>query len=322
MRAVVQKGTGSKTEDVLCIVDLPIPEPRDDEVLIRVCAAGLNAIDGFRMQGVYGGSPETVPIGYDVSGVVEKCGRHATRFQPGDRVYGDVVANSIGPKVAGSLAEYCAVEQRLLAKIPEGLTFVGAAALPVAVETSVLALQALKIEPGQKIIVTGGAGGVAGHCIQIAKAPSLPFRAGEVVSSASTSKVQAVMKLGANRVVDYKSCPLGEALEPTSFDRILDTTGEFRSLKPLLKDPDAVDKLVSIHGSAFAAPPGEVSPMSVVPDGALLDFIRPALEAGHIIPFIDRFFAFESFVDAVDYAIHGRPTGKVVVSVEAPVHTE
>src|SRR5207249_7728354 len=195
MKAIVYSNYGSP--DVLKCEEIEKPVPKDNEVLIRVRAASLNPVDGHLMRGPLPLRPMTglrkprnARLGVDVSGHVEAVGRNATQFKPGDEVFGACRA---------ALAEYaCASESRLVVK-PNKVTFEQAASVPVA---GLTALQGLRdkgqIQPGQKVLINGAAGGVGTFAVQIAKS----FGA-DVTGVCSTRNVDMVRSIGADHVIDY-----------------------------------------------------------------------------------------------------------------------
>ena len=198
MKAIVHDEYG--TADVLELRELDKPVIGDDEILVRVLAAGVDRGVWHVMTGLpypirlagYGlRTPKNPVLGSDVAGVVEAVGNKVAGFRPGDEVFG--VAK-------GSFAEYAMVPEDKLAAKPSNLTFEQAAVVPTSAST---ALQALRdkgrVEPGQKVLIIGASGGVGTYAVQIAKA----FGA-EVTAVASTEKVDMVRSIGADNVIDYK----------------------------------------------------------------------------------------------------------------------
>src|SRR2546427_12785386 len=195
MKAIVYHNYGPP--DVLKLEEVEKPVPKDDEVLIKVSAASVNPVDRL-----YRGRPYLVRIkiglskpndtrlGRDVSGVVEAVGTNVTQFKPGDEVFGTC---------SGALAEYaCASESAFVMK-PDNVTFEQAASVPIA---GLTALQGLRdkgqLQPGQKVLINGAAGGVGTFAVQIAKS----FGA-EVTGVCSTRNVDLVRSIGADHVIDY-----------------------------------------------------------------------------------------------------------------------
>ena len=207
--------------DVVQIMELEKPVPKDDDVLLKVRAASVNPADWRLMRGVpwifrvlfrLGTPTRTQPgrLGHDVAGQVEAVGRNVTRFKPGDEVFG---------ACKGALAEYACAPDSALAKKPENVTFEQAASVPVAALT---ALQGLRdkgqIQPGQKVLINGAAGGVGTFAVQIAK-----WLGAEVTGVCSTRNIDMVRGIGADRVVDYTREDFTKSGQ--RYDLILDNVG-------------------------------------------------------------------------------------------------
>ncbi len=196
MKAIVYHNYGSP--DVLRCEEIEKPTAGDDEVLIKVRAASLNPADWHFMTGMpylirmQAGlrRPKDPRLGIDVAGEVEAAGRNVTRFKPGDEVFGSC---------RGAFAEYACTSQSRLAMKPDNITFEQAASVPVAALT---ALQGLRdkgqIQPGQRILVNGAAGGVGTFAVQIGK-----WYGAEVTGVCSTRNVEMVRAIGADHVIDY-----------------------------------------------------------------------------------------------------------------------
>jgi len=320
MRAIVYAEYGSP--DVLQFTEVAKPTPKDHEVLIRIRAASLNALDWRLMRGqpaflrlMIGGlrKPPLTRPGVDVAGEVEAVGKNATRFKPGDAVFG---------VCQGSLAEYaCAVEDKLVSKPPH-ISFEDAAAAPVA---AITALQGLRdkgrIRPGQKVVVDGASGGVGTFSVQIAKALGA-----EVTAVCSTSKADSARSMGADHVIDYTredftrnglhyDVILAANAYHSLFDyrRALAPHGVYvmagggwpQMLQTLLLGP-----LVSLLGRKkirfFIA---EVKKADLI-------LLRDLLAAGTIAPVIDRRYPLSESADALRYLEQGHARGKVVVTVD------
>src|ERR671913_1061156 len=218
MKAIVQDEYGSP--DVLELRDIDIPEIKDDEVLIRVHAAGVGRDVWHVMAGLpypirlagYGlRAPKNPVIGSDMAGVVEAVGNKVSTFQPGDEVFG------IG---RGSYAEYARASEDKLAPKPENLTFEQAAVVAIMGSTALQALRDKgKVEPGQEVLIIGASGGVGTYAVQIAKA----FGA-QVTGVCSTQKVEMVRSIGADHVIDYTREDFAEGDQ--RYDVILDIGGD------------------------------------------------------------------------------------------------
>lgn len=229
MKAVTQDRYGPS--EVLHVSDVPVPEPGDHEVLIKVHAAGLDRGTEHLMTGKpYAMRPATGlrrpknPIsGRDVAGTVVKVGSAVTRFAPGDEVYG------VAP---GSFAEYAVGPEKKLARKPAGLTFEQAAVVPISAGTALQALRDVgKVKPGQKVLIIGASGGVGSYAVQLAKT----FGA-RVTGVASGAKADFVRSLGADHVLDYARDDFADGTR--HYDLILDIGGGAtlsrlrRALKP------------------------------------------------------------------------------------------
>src|SRR5205814_456987 len=197
--------------DVVQIADVDKPVPADNEVLIKVRAASLNPVDGHLMRGPLPlrlmtglGKPRSGRLGVDVAGQVEAVGRNVTQFKPGDEVFCVCIRDPQGSGVRvwipqGAFADYACVPESVLVMKPDNVTFEQAASAPVAAFT---ALQGLRdkgqVQPGQKVLINGAAGGVGTFAVQIAKSLGA-----EVTGVCSTRNVDMVRSIGADHVIDY-----------------------------------------------------------------------------------------------------------------------
>lgn len=310
--------------DVLECKEVEKPVPNDNEVLIHIHAASVNAGDWHLVRGdpflvrlMFGLlKPKHQTPGIDVAGRVEAIGRNVTQFQPGDDVFGDLSNYGFG-----AFAEYVAVPEQAVLRKPARITFEQAAAVPVA---AVTALQGLRdnghIQPGQKVLITGAAGGVGSFAVQIAKS----FGA-EVTGVCSTRKVDMVRSIGADHVIDYTQedftrggqyydLILDIAAYRSMFDyqRVLSPTGVYvmvggsttRLFQAMLTGP-----WISMTGSR------KMGSMLAKPNQQDLMFISGLLEAGKIVPVIDRCYALAEVPEAIRYLEAGQSRGKVVITV-------
>jgi NADPH:quinone reductase-like Zn-dependent oxidoreductase len=297
-------------------VEIERPEPRPNEVLVRVRAAGVNPTDWkHRATGGFLGEPPFV-LGWDVSGVVEAVGIGVAAFAPGDEVFGSC---------EGSFAEYACAKADKLAPMPANLTFEQAAAVPV---SGVTALQALRdkgrVQAGQRVLVIGASGGVGGFAVQIAKAVGA-----EVTGVASTAKLDAVRALGADSVVDYTREDVASLDE--RFDVILDIAGN-RSLRQLRRILTPHGRLVIVGGEtggkwldgldrqlrAVLLNPfvGQQLGFFVNKENAAdLRALTELVEAGRVRPRIDRTYPLRETPEALRYLEKGHARGKVVITV-------
>lgn len=285
------------------IGELPVPTPVEGEVLVRVHAAGVNPVDIKRHLFMKG---ESFPMmaGYDIAGIVESLGSGDTGgLAVGDKVFGCVVNDAGTSKTTGAFAEFTAVPARLLAVMPDNASFEEMAATPVAIGTAVKVFDLLELKSGMKVFVSGGAGGVGIHAMQIAK--SL-YGAAEVATTASEAKIPFVKEHGADAVVNYKTESAGEVLNGWA-DAGMDCTGE----------PDMVAKIVKEGGKARGiVAPSEVCPFYMLQSSKeLMQTIADAVKQGKIKIVIDKVFPFEQGLEAIKYQAAGRAKGKIVIKI-------
>ncbi|MBL7649211.1 MAG: NAD(P)-dependent alcohol dehydrogenase [Candidatus Hydrogenedentes bacterium] len=322
MKAIVCTEYGSP--DVLRLADLDKPVPGDGEVLVRIHATSVNAGDWhvlraspFLVRLVYGVfKPKVTVLGADIAGVVEAVGAGVSRFNVGDAVFGDISRYGFG-----GFAEYVCVPEEPLAKMPSKLTFLEAAAVPVA---SVVALQALrdagKIEAGQNVLIYGASGGVGTFAVPLAK----HFGA-EVTAVCSTANVERALSLGADRVIDYTKEDFADG--DARFDLIIGANGA-RSIFDFRKALAPKGRYVSSGGATSqflqSILIGPVLSLAgsrkfvnflVRPNGADVAFIAGLIEAGLLTPVIDRRYSLAQVPDAIRYLEAGHARGKVVIDV-------
>ncbi|MGH3330044.1 MAG: NAD(P)-dependent alcohol dehydrogenase [Nocardioidaceae bacterium] len=323
MKAIVQDTYGST--DVLELRDIDMPEIADDEVLVRVQAAGVDRGVWHLMTGLpypirlagYGlRAPKNPVPGMDVAGVVEAVGKAVTRFQPGDEVFG--IAK-------GSYAEYARAREDRIAPKPANLTFEQAAVVAI---SGVTALQGLRdhgrVAAGQKVLVIGASGGVGSYAVQLAKA----FGA-EVTAVCSTSKVDMVRSLGADRVIDYTRDDFADGEQ--RYDVILDIGGN-SSLSRLRRALEPKGTLVITGGETGGRWLGgydrqlralvlsrfvhqQLTTFVSSEDHEDMIVLRELIEAGKVRPVIDRTYALTDAPQAIRYVEEGRARGKVVITV-------
>ncbi|XP_059449536.1 2-methylene-furan-3-one reductase-like [Corylus avellana] len=283
-----------------------VPQPKEDQVLIKVVAASLNPVDSKRMRGFFKDIDSPLPTvpGYDVAGVVVKVGSQVKNFKEGDEVYGDINDKALDhPKNFGSLAEYTAAEEKLVALKPKNLSFAEAASLPLAIETAYEGLERTGFSAGKSILVLGGAGGVGTHVIQLAKHV---FGASKVAATASTAKLELLKSLGADLAIDYTKDNFEDL--PEKFDVVYDAVGQCDRAVKAVKEGGQV---VTIVGPV--TPPASI--FLLTSKGSILDKLKPYLESGKVKPLIDSKgpFPFSKTVEAFSYLDTNRATGKVVV---------
>ncbi|OMO80687.1 Alcohol dehydrogenase superfamily, zinc-type [Corchorus capsularis] len=299
MRAWIYEQHGKPADVLKLKSDVALPQLKEDQVLVKVVATGLNPVDNKRMLGIFIHAEcpfPTVP-GYDVAGVVVKVGSQVKNLKVGDEVYGNVHEKALDhPKQYGTLAEYTAVEERLLALKPKNLSFVEAASLPVAIGTAYEGLQRCRFCQGQSILVLGGAGGLAKHV----------FGASRVASTASTGKLELLKCLGADLAIDYTKENFEDLSE--KFDVVYDCIGQAeRSVKAMKEGGKVVVVVGAVTVPAFK--------FIVTSNGADLEKLNPYLENGKIKPVIDPkgVYPFSKALEGLAYVDTGRVAGKVVI---------
>jgi 2-desacetyl-2-hydroxyethyl bacteriochlorophyllide A dehydrogenase len=314
MKAIVYTQYGSP--DVLRLIEVATPAPKDNEVLIRVRAAAVNPLDWHLMRGepriarlVFGPiKPRDTRPGRDVAGEVVEVGKNVTHFKPGDAVFG---------VCRGAFAEYaCALESRLVTK-PDNVTFEQAAAVPVAALT---ALQGLRdrgrIRNGHKVLINGAAGGVGSFAVQIAES----FGA-DVTGVCSTGNVDRVRAIGAHHVIDYTREDFTRSGQ--RYDVVFDAVGN-RSLADCRRAMTSNGALVlagasdeilrAIVLSWFSRQRLRPFLARVRKDDLLT--LRELLATGAIVPVIDRTYPLSDVPAAVRYSEEGHARGKLVITIE------
>ncbi len=323
MKAMVYTAYGSP--DVLELKDLEKPIPKDNEVLISVHAAALNAADKFLLRGkpfvarVDSGllKPKNQILGADVAGRVEAVGKAVTQFQVNDEVFGDLSSCTWG-----GIADYVCAREDVLVQKPTTMSFEEAAALPMA---AVTALQGLrdrgKIKAEQKVLINGASGGVGSFAVQIAKS----FGA-HVTAVCSTNKMDVVRALGADQVIDYTQADFTHAEE--RYDLILAANGKQsvfeyrRALKPngvcvisggsmtQIFQAMLLGPMVSMIGSK------RILGLLAKPNTADLSFLKEFFEAGKITAVIDKRYPLDQVPEAFRYLEEGHAKGKIIIALE------
>jgi NADPH:quinone reductase-like Zn-dependent oxidoreductase len=322
MKAIVQDHYGPPAE-VLQFRDIDLPEVGDDEVLVRVYAAGVNAADPALVKGmpyflrlIYGlRRPKRVVPGSDLSGTVEAVGKNVTELRPADEVYG------VG---RGAFAEYASAPAAKLAPKPSNLSFEEAAAVPIA---GITALQGIRdvgrVAPGQRVLIIGASGGVGTFAVQVAKTLGA-----EVTAVCSSRNIDQTRSLGADHVIDYTKEDF--ARKGIRYDVIFDNAGS-HSLRELRKSLTAKGILIPNHGNLqsrwLASLPRLIAAMvmSVFVSQSVgmsvgsekrehLLAMTELIEAGEVRPVIERTYTLSDAPAALAHVGDGHARGKVVIS--------
>ena len=322
MKAMVQDTYGSA--EVLELREIDKPEIADDQVLVRVRAAGVNPADWAVMSGlpyvarsVYGlRKPKNAVRGTDVAGQVEAVGTSVTRFRPGDEVFGWCV---------GAYAEYASVSEDALALKPANLTFAQAASVPMA---GLVALQALRdhgnVQAGQSVLINGASGGIGTFAVQIAKSLGA-----QVTGVCSTGNADMVRSIGADLVIDYTQRDFTQGGQ--RYDFILDNVAN-HPLSDLRGALTPTGTLVPNGGgfdNRWFASGGRVIRAHVM-DRFVSNTLRPFLvsfnledlvalkeliEAGKLTPVMDRTYPLAETPQAISHVGEGHARGKVAITV-------
>jgi NADPH:quinone reductase-like Zn-dependent oxidoreductase len=308
---------------VLQLREVEKPAPKENQVLVKVHAASANPLDWHRISakpflvrlGEGFLKPKDPKLGADVAGVVEAIGSNVTEFKPGDEVFG---------VCSGSFAEYAVAGKSKLALKPANLTFEAAAAVPVAAFT---ALQGLRdkgqVQAGQKVLINGASGGVGTFAVQIAKS----FGA-KVTGVCSTQNLDLVRSIGADHVIDYTREDFTR--NGQHYDLIYDAVGNrsvfayMRALSPqgkcVIAGFTGLPRLLEhmILGPRMPKAEGKQiigQGMAATSQQNLLA-IKELLEAGKVVPVIDRSYTLRDTAEAIRYLERGHARGKVVITVE------
>lgn len=317
MKAIIFTKYGSP--DVLELKEVEKPNPKDNEVLVKVNAASANAADWHMMRGkplflrlMLGGllKPKNKILGADIAGRVEAVGRDVKHFQPGDEVFGDV--SDCG---WGAFAEYvCASENAVVLK-PDNLTFEEAAAVPLAAITALQGLREKRqIQPGDKVLINGASGGVGTFAIQIAK-----LFGAEVTAVCSTKKLQLVRSIGADQVLDYTQDDFTQ--NGQRYDLIFDAAA-YRSISDYKNSLTPKGMYLLVGGSmtrifqVMFSRSKKKDLLVTKSNKKDLVFLKELLEAGKVTPVIDRRFPLNEVAKALGYLEERRVQGKVVITVD------
>jgi NADPH:quinone reductase-like Zn-dependent oxidoreductase len=318
MKAIVRARYGPP--DVLQFMEVSKPTPRDNEVLMKVYATAVNPLDFFTMRGaplirlIPGlSTPKDKRMGADVAGKVEAVGRKVTQFKPGDEVFG---------VCRGAFAEYaCTAEGRLALK-PANISFEDAAAVPVA---AITVLQGLRdkgqIQRGQQVLVDGASGGVGTFAVQIAKSFG-----GEVTAVCSPRNMDTARSIGADHVIDYTREDFTKSGQ--RYDLILGANAHhsiFDYMRALSRDGIYVlvgGDLTRIFQAMLLAPVlsriGSKKTRFFIANINQKDlgFLKELLEAGKVVPVIDKRYPLSEAAEALRYLEERHARGKVVLTVE------
>ena len=314
MKAITYTKYGSP--DVLQLKEVAKPTPKDNEVLVKVLAASVNYSDWVYVRGkpfvarLMGSGllkPKNMLLGADIAGQVEAVGENVKQFKPSDEVFGDLSVCGWG-----GFAEYIAVPEHAIALKPNNLTFEKAAAVP---QAAIVALQGLRdagqIQPGKKVLINGASGGIGTFAVQIAR-----FFGAEVTGVCSSKNFDLVRSLGADNVIDYTQEDFTQ--NGQRYDLILDIKA-YRSISDNERALSSKGIYVLVGGSVVRiiqtsmAGNERMVNFQVRPNQKEVDFMTELIEAGKVVPVIDRRYPLDEISEAVRYYGEGRSSGKVVI---------
>ncbi|MHA1471874.1 MAG: NAD(P)-dependent alcohol dehydrogenase [Promethearchaeota archaeon] len=317
MKAIVYTKFGPP--EVLQLKEVEKPVPKDNETLIKVHASSLNDadLDFLRGKRQLSRKPRYKILGSDVAGRIEAVGRSVMQFQPGDEIFVD--SSKYG---FGAFAEYVCIPENALSLKPAKLTFDDAATLP---QAAILALQGLRdkrqIQPGENVLINGAGGGVGTFAVQIAK-----LFGAEVTGVDSPEKLDMVRSIGADHVIDYTQEDFTKSGQ--QYDLILDVvvSHSISDYKRVLHPKGILAMIGGSMARVFKA--ALLSPlisrkkkMSIVvwrPNKKEdIVFLTDLLEAGKVVPVIDRRYPLSEMVEAFQYLEEGKHQGKIVITVES-----
>jgi NADPH:quinone reductase-like Zn-dependent oxidoreductase len=296
--------------EVLKLESVDVPQPKDDEVLIKVHAASVNPVDYKIRAGTYPPVKEQqLPkiLGRDVSGTIERCGRAVRDLHEGDAVYALLDGSS------GGYAEYVAIKADLCSPKPKQLDYPEAAAIPLA---GLTAWQGLfdegNLNAGQRVLIHGGAGGVGHLAIQFAKA-----KGATVCTTVSPQDVEFARSLGADEIVDYKSERFEDTLHDVDlvFDLVAGDTQE-RSWTVLKDGGTVVSTLARPSESKARQHHARAAHYVAHPDAAELREIGSLIDAGKVKPHISATYSLDHAAEAQQRVERDHPHGKVVLEVD------
>lgn len=305
MKAVVAHQYGGP--EILKLEEVPVPEPKENEILVRVIASGVNPADPLILGGKLAkefGTHLPLVLGYDMAGVVVKAGARVKKLKVGDPVYAYLLWG-------GGWAEYCISNETESAIKPKSLNFINASSVPLAALTAWQAFELGKLKAGQTVLIHGGSGGVGSFAIQIAKA-----KGARVIATASTANQDLLKQLGADVAIDYTK-PNWEtavrdvdfALVPVGGETMARTYGVMKKGGILVSIAARYDetelKKHEIHGAFLSSHPNSIK----------LAEITKLIEANKIKPVVSQVLPLSEAVKATTQAETHHTRGKIVLKI-------
>jgi NADPH:quinone reductase-like Zn-dependent oxidoreductase len=317
------------------LADMPMPQLKDNDVLVEVYAAGVNLLDSKIKSGEFKLIlPYKLPLilGHDVAGVVTNIGSKVKKFKVGDEVYARPADHRIG-----TFAEYIAIDEKDAALKPKNLSMEEAASIPlVALTAWQVLVEKAQLTAGQKVFIQAGSGGVGTIAIQLAK-----HLGATVATTASTKSFGLLKELGADVLIDYKNSNFEKSL--SNYDVVLNSQDQ-KTLEKSVQILKPGGKLISISGPPTPEFAKEIkapwfvkmilslissgirkkaknknidySFLFMKAEGNQLSDIATLIEAGIIKPVVDKIFPFDKTNEALSYVESGRAKGKVIIKMK------
>jgi NADPH:quinone reductase-like Zn-dependent oxidoreductase len=313
MRALHVPAAGERPE----LSDLPVPEPTQGQVLIRVKAAGLNPFDNTLASGMMAEMIEhayPLVLGRDAAGVVEKVGPGVEGIAVGDEVFGHVLL--IPPVQAGTLAEYAVLPAAGTAPKPTGLDWVTAAALPLAGAAATAAVDAIDPQAGQVVLIVGATGGVGASAIQL-----LAARGVTVLATGTADDTERLTALGAATVIDYTVGPVADQVRasyPDGIDALIDLVAYAPDDLPLTavrKGGKVASSLGAANDQALAAAGLTGTNIMAMPTREVISSLADQVLAGTLTINVTDILPLDRAADGLAVLASGQARGKIVVQL-------
>lgn len=314
MKAVIIRQFGG--EEVVEYTDVPLPEIKADEVLIKVMAAGVNPVDWKIREGLLKDRmPYEFPItlGWEASGLIEERGPKVTGFKKGDEVFAYARKDKIHE---GTYAEYACLEPRHLAPKPKNISFEEAAAIPLAGLTAYQVLfESIQLQPGEIILIHGGAGGVGGFAIQLAKNTGA-----YVITTARSENHDYVRSLGADEAIDYSKEDFVEILKrkyPQGIDAVLDTIGGKTQKKSadVLKKRGRLTSILALDEAYLKSREIITDYVFVRPEPQHLTYLKELVEQEKLKVYLNKVYPLQEAAKALTEIKSGHTRGKIVLKI-------
>lgn len=294
--------------------DAPKPEPKDDEILVRVMAAGINPVDSYVRQGMFGKrglDNRPAIIGYDIAGVIEKTGANAKKFKAGDAVY-----SYLSVMRGGGYAEFAIAKESETALKPRNINFALAAAVPLAATTAWQSLiDEAKLSAGQTVLIHGGSGGVGSFAIQIAKA-----RGAKVIATASTEHQGLLRALGVDQAIDYTTTKFEDAVKDVDLVLNCVRADALGRSYGMVKKGGMIVSITDEPDQTQCAQRGiRCSRLGAHPDARVLEELTKLIEANKLKPIVSQIFGLADASKAHQQIETHHTLGKIVLKVaESP----